>query len=765
MRRARVPGDHQPAVRPPMSQGSPPPRWLFALTILTSAFLLFAVQPMLARLILPWYGGSAGVWTTCMLFYQVLLLAGYGYAHWLSRYSWKIQAAVHFTLAAVSLLSLPVFPSPAWKPTAGGNPIPDIMGVLAATVGLPYLLLASTSPLLQSWYVRSRGGAMPWRFFALSNLGSMAGLLTFPFLIEPNWTGETQVRAWSWGYAAVALACAGLAAWQKPASGWNHDDAEAAARPTARHRLLWVALSACGSALLLATTSHMTQNVAAVPLLWVLPLALYLLSFILCFESPFWYQRRIWAGAALLALPVLALLSGHKLETIPNLPLLLGAAGVALFVLLMLLHGELASSRPARKYLTEFYLLTALGGALGGVAIGVGAPLLLSANYDLPLTMAAVSTLLLGLLWRRARQSARRATPFARDAGLVAVAGGLLALYAAIRQATAMAGGPKWFEYPRDSSVLLFLGLASAAALWLWSRCLEGTRRVAILPGLIVLPTLVYLGWNIWHEGSNALMLTRNFYGSLAVTEGSYQTAGKLRFLRNGTIWHGAQFLDAARRRNPTTYYGTASGVGLALRALLAAGPVNVGVVGLGAGTMAAYARPGDRYCFYEINPAVIRLATSEFSFLPEAGGSMEIVTGDARLSLEREAPREFDLLVLDAFSGDSVPVHLLTEQAFNLYWRHLKTDGVLAVHVSNRYLHLAPVVALTGISFGKEPLLLFNADDPANAVFGSEWVLLTSRPEIVRQAREVSDPIAPIPGLHPWTDSYSNLVGIMGKR
>ena len=451
-----------------------------------------------------------------------------------------------------------------------------------------------------------------------------------------------------------------------------------------------MALAACPSALLLAVTSHLTENIAAIPFLWVLPLSLYLLSFILCFDSDRWYSRWLFAPLAAISLPVtVRLISGG--ENISAILLL----SAATFVLFMVCHGELARRRPAPAYLTSFYLMIAAGGALGGLFIGLAAPYLFNGLYDLPIVLSLTACLFLYLLW-----------------------------------------------IARTAKITLF------------------TLVAGITFGFIGI-----LARETWNSFANSRLLVRNFYGSLVVYDDEMPRAmGPVRVLRNGMIDHGEQFLWPQNQRYPTTYYARNSGVGRALTTLMEQGPIHAGVIGLGSGTLAVYARSIDRYSFYEINPNVAKIATTEFTFLKDCPAPYAVIPGDARLSLERQPRKQFDILVLDAFSGDSVPVHLLTREAFELYWRHLKPDGVLAVHVSNKYLSIAPVVGLAALECGKQAMLLSYDGNETNEESSSAWVLMTSRqrffdlPAIAAAATLID----PIPGLRPWTDNYSNLYRIL---
>ena len=634
-----------------------------------------------------------------MLFFQMALLLGYAYAHASSRLRRpQTQAWLHIALLAISLLTLPIIPAAWWKPAGSDDPLFRILGLLAATIGLPYFLLSSTSPLLQSWLARTYSGAVPYRLFALSNLGSMLALLSYPVLIEPRLTNGEQAWSWSIGYAAFALTC-GWTAFRsrnaKPTEEQRYEDAAPA--PKWNDYLLWIALAGSASALLLAVTNHLSQNVASIPFLWILPLALYLLSFILCFESSFWYRRVIFLPLFVGALLVMALDLSGKLREFAFREQIELFAG-ALFLCCMVCHGELARIKPAARFLTGFYLMTSVGGAIGGLFVAFIAPRVFNALYEFPIAIVCCAIAVLLVYYRE------------QPAGI--------ALKSA-RQIT-------------------------------WLAAFAGT---------------VWLGIFLFHETSktvkDAVLLVRNFYGALRVNDQPKSAdTDALRELTHGTINHGEQFLDPVRRHEPTTYYGPRSGIGLLLRDLSIKGPLKVGVVGLGTGTIAAYGKPGDEYRYYEINPLVIEIAKRQFHYLEDSRAHVETVLGDARLSLEREPPQNFDVIAVDAFSSDSIPVHLLTREAFAVYFRQLKPDGVLAIHISNRYLDLGPVVEQEGRAMGKSVLQIDNESEDEGDISASSWVLVTGREGYLDRAslKSFSVKIPKRPDLRIWTDDYSNL-------
>jgi hypothetical protein len=680
---------------------------LYAACVFLSAFLLFEVQPLVAKQILPWFGGSAGVWTTCMLFFQWLLLCGYAYAHGLSRSRWPWAHAVVLGAAA---LMFKIIPNEAWKPTQDGDPIGRILLLLSVTVGLPYFMLASTSPLLQSWYARQYRDGAPYRFFALSNLASMLALLSYPLLIEPHVSLHAQ--AWAWSAAFLVCVALNAALFRRIPAAQSVGGADPgwppAAAPRGRDRLMWVLLPACASGLLLAVTNHITQNIAAIPLFWVVPLAVYLLSFILTFESTRWYHRALLALFA----PVL-LEMGYALDErgqVQRLGILLPLFLGGLFLCCMVCHGELARTKPATRWLTSFYLMVAFGGALGGLFVAVVAPETFPALWEFPILLVLTPAVILIRLLLEHRDP--RVIP-----------------------APAALTGSRAFSW-----------LGGGARFWsLWT-----------LSSLAVVGLAGYLAQGQWQDRSAARLLTRNFYGALSVAD--YEDPD-LRELAHGTIIHGEQYLSADKRRIPLTYYAPGTGVGLLMQDMVRQGRLRLGVIGLGAGTMAAWGRPGDTVRFYEINRAMVDIARTQFSYLGDCGCRPEVIMGDARLSLEREAGEQYDVLVVDAFSGDSIPVHLLTREAFEVYFRHLRPDGILAVHVTNSYLDLSHPVAAVAHDLGREAHLIVNEEDEASATFSSDWMLIgtqLSRRFAWIGAKET--PVAPLPGRGVWTDDYSNL-------
>ncbi len=684
---------------------------LYALTILVSAFLLFQVQPLIAKIILPWFGGSAAVWTTCMLFFQMILLLGYLYSHAVVRYlKPRAQTLLHTGLLLVSLLVLPIYPNASWKPAGGGDPLLQILGLLAATVGLPYLLLSTTGPLIQAWYARRFEGAMPYRLYALSNAGSMFALISYPALFEPYFTTHQQSSGWSLGYGLFVVVCA-FTAWRSMGNAAVQTHAEVSApadtaaieAPTLKRYMLWLLLPAVASVLLLAITNHLSQNVAAIPFLWVLPLSIYLLTFILCFEGDGWYRRNPYLQLLAVALGSMAYAVGVDLTGNVPIKVMIPLFAMGLFTCCMTCHGELANLKPHPKYLTHFYLMMSAGGALGGLLVGLAAPHLFNSLYEMPL-------------------------------GLVATA--LLISYV-LRQDSELPWVRRWY------------GVLTCVA--------------------ITLALTGYVGWQIKTMVTGSRVLVRNFYGGLRVRDnGDPKTDMEAtRTLTHGTINHGEEYMNIARRNLPTTYYGPNTGIGIAIREKQKTGAINLGVIGLGTGTTAAYGRLGDYVRYYEINPLVLELARREFFYLKDCKAKLDVVMGDARLSLEQELkqgqPQNFDVLAVDAFSSDSIPVHLLTKEAMELYFRHLRPDGILAVHISNRYLDLQPVLLGEVAATHKIARVVDTEDDETQDVFGATWVLITApSPGFTGEELNNSAPLDTKRNVRLWTDDYSNLFKIL---
>jgi len=674
-------------------------RFLLPATVFLGAFLLFLVQPIIAKLILPQFGGGVAVWATCLVFFQVALLIGYAYAHLLVQRdrSGRLRL-VHVALLMASLLVLPIVPHAAWTAHLDTGPAWQILALLVVTVGAPFVLLATTSPLLQAWLAQ-RGARNPYRLFVVSNAASLAALVAYPWGVEP-WLGTTmQALLWSLLYAlyvVLASLIAFIGARRAPAAAQPAVAAPRSHGPGMRRLLGWMALAALASYELVAVTNHLTQNIPSMPMMWVLPLGAYLLTFTLCFDGERWYRPRPFRSAALIAVAAMCwMLDDERFSHHLVLQTLVFVCG--LFVVCMVCHGELARDRPAPAQLTRFYLCVAAGGALGGALVGLGAPMVLPGYFEVEIGLMLVT---LAVLWRSSRRSRVWAAACAS----------------------------------------VMLGAAATAT------------------------------YRIDDATSDVVSMSRDFYGVLRVRQlGSAREPGTLeRRLIHGSVLHGQQFLDDDLRRLPTSYYVPSSGIGRLLRALDAR-PIRVGVVGLGAGTIAAYGKPGDRYTFFEIDPAVAEVAREHFSFLADSPATVEVRLGDGRLQLQRDAALRFDALAVDAFSGDSIPVHLLTREAVALYLERLTPDGVIALHISNRYLDLRPVVLRIAreldlaLAWVEDPL--YQGDGPEKA--SSDWILLAQRRAMLERplVRDGTRALPPLPPGRPWTDDYSNIAQVISLR
>jgi len=677
---------------------------LYAATIFVSAFLLFLVQPVMAKQILPWFGGSAAVWTTCLVFFQTTLLAGYAYSDLaVHRLAPRAQVRLHVALLVVSLIALPIVPGGSWKPAGDENPSWLILGLLAVTIGLPYFLLATTSPLIQAWFARARPGASPYRLFALSNLASMLALVGYPFLLEPWAPTRGQALGWSAAYALFVVLCT-AAGWTSLREARATAIAEGATQaepvigdgiaeqpPTAARQMLWCTLAAMGSVLLLAVSNHITVDIASIPLLWIAPLAIYLLTFILCFDTTRWYRRDLLLPITAAVLSVMGWAQADP-KLAHELVLQIGVFCAGLFVGCMFCHSELVRLKPAPRYLTRFYLMISLGGAFGAVLVGLVAPLVLPAHFELALGLVGAALL---LAWQ-------------------------------VRHL-------HW----------VYLLLAAAA----------------------VVATIGTGIWSVREFYDDVIVSKRNFYGVLRVTEGGVGDAvNHRRSLIHGQIMHGQQFLGPDFKGEPTSYYTATSGIGRLLESLHPRkDPLKVGVIGLGAGTIATYGAKGDTYRFYDINPDVIAIAQHDFTYLHDSAAKIELALGDARLSLEREAPQGFDVLAVDAFSSDAIPVHLITSEALAVYRRHMKPGGVIAFHVTNRYLDLAPVVQALAEAQGLTALQI--RDETKTAMTStSDWVLLSDDPTALAKPElaEFGTAVDRRPDWRLWTDDFNNLVQVL---
>jgi hypothetical protein len=751
----------------------------YALTIFTGAFLLFQVQPLIGKYILPWFGGSPGVWTTCLLFFQTLLLGGYAYAHCSTRWlKPKHQALLHLGLLALALALLPITPDDSWKPSVAGDPTWRILTLLTVNLGLPYFVLSATGPLLQQWFSQTNPGRSPYRLYALSNVGSLLALLSYPFLFEPSLSRRTQASLWSAGLGLFVLAC-GYCAWRlrrfdgtvAPVAAAAGAATEIASSPSGRDRVLWLILPATASVLLLATTNKLCLDVAVIPFLWVLPLSLYLLTFIVCFDSPRWYVRWLFGASLVIGCAVVCdlLISSYHASLIKQIV----GYSAALFVGCMFCHGELYRLKPHPRHLTSFYLFVAAGGALGGFLVAVVAPLVFNSYLELHVGLGVLS-LLAAII---CIQDKSWSLTWGVGVGAVlatlvlptlhcSFAGGFGAAMTAWGQECTRFYSDQWWRL----GLLALLGAVCFADVRR-GVLREWQPRAASYALALALGLDVVLALQVRDADKLAISHSRNFYGTLTVFEyEKNDPAEHYYLLQHGKITHGLQFTDPAKSIRATSYYGEKSGVGLALLNLPYLKNRRIGLVGLGTGTLATYGSPGDTLRIYEINPQVRHLAETRFTYLATSLARVEVVMGDARLSLENELQRhesqQFDLLALDAFSSDAIPVHLLTKEAFALYLQHLQPDGVIAVHISNRYLDLEPVVANVAKQFGLSVVTISDDNEDDWWVYATTWMLVTRNPALfqIDAIRKVATPpdqraAAAVP---LWTDDYASLWRIL---
>jgi hypothetical protein len=756
--------------------------WPFAIAIFLSAFLLFQVELILSKYILPWFGGSPSVWTTSMLTFQILLLIGYIYAHFLAvRLPLPLQKKVHLLLSMFSVLLLvvaalnwpsPITPGFSWKPHGDSSPILNIILLLIVAIGLPFFLLSATSPLFQQWFLRSQG-APPYRLFALSNMGSLLGLLTYPFLIEPKLTIKQQAWIWTAGYLIyfiLGIFCAIITYSNKKVS-WvnnlhnNSDFFQEEGRLKLGIFFLWISLAACGCIIFLATTNMLCQEIAVIPFLWVLPLSLYLITFIACFESDRWYRRGFFHILFPIGLTLLFLIPSNKV--LPQV----GGYSFILFIACMICHGELSRLKPSGRFITHYYLMIALGGALGGIFVAIIAPMLFPAFWEFQLALLGCGVLLFITLYRDHKSwfyTSSNWIPIVVFSSMTLLIIGLGFIFPAI-----------FSFFSRRIYLVIIWGIVGVVAIWITFRPPKSIlpyrwNQITALGILILAASILFM--DMYKQIQGSFVRFRSFFGVFRV-----EKRNNILILKHGQTTHGFQIRDGIADPTPTSYYATNTGIGKLLwnhpkRQMNPGGDeLRVGIVGLGTGTLAAYGRPGDYYCFYEIDPKILRISQGHeaiFTFIKNSSAKVEVILGDGRLSLEKAAElgnfQKFDVLILDAFSSDSIPVHLLTREAMELYLKHLRDqDSVIAFHISNRILDLAPVLKGLSREFNLALIIVNSVKGPITS--GSRWGLLSRNPEIFEKIPKLKNRAESInldrDNTMLWTDDYSNLWQVVSKK
>jgi hypothetical protein len=871
-----------PLAQEPAAGRSNAMAWWSAGTILISAFLLFQVQPIISKKILPWFGGSPAVWTTCVLFFQLALLGGYAYSHWLIKHvGIRRQGIIHASLLVLALLTLPLFPPwDMWKPADGNYPALRIMRLLLVVVGATYFLLSTTGPLVQAWFARLYPGRSPYRLYALSNVGSLAALLTYPFLFETTLMVNTQGYLWGLGFVVFAglIGIMALTMWReaqldtpvqetvqpaaakpanKPAKPGDKPEAPPGdAAPSLGLWIGWLALAATATMTFLSFTNHLSQDIAVVPFMWVIPLSIYLLTFILCFEYERWYSRKLFGVLALLSILWLAAtLNYGEVDRVMEMPqqafkgktigfryralrletelpitfselnngmfdsigkLVNGIDSVAqamfkrpsrvqpnnqnqpdselesaqkdadwisfecscgeftdhvvaistsfmivLFLICMVCHGELVKSKPSPKNLTSFYLSISVGGALGGLWVAIICPLIFKSHFELAMSMIGGFAIAWIALLNDGRQS-------------------WLKSHALLERTVAYLTSRRleWLK-GLELRQWLFAFLAVGTTLLVAKGNIEATEPQRLLKfferlGLKVVSDTIVAWKLVPTPDEDIVARDRNFYGTVSVAKmGDWDVPSESGYaLYNGRIWHGFQYQDPARHLEPTTYYVTGTGAALSVQEhpkRKAGQGLKVGVIGLGTGSMAAHAEEGDKFYFYDIDPKIVAFARKYFTYLDKSPGKPEVILGDARIMMERQEPQNYDVIVLDAFSGDAIPAHLLTKEAFALYDRHLhkdaqgRPDGVIVIHISNRYLDLKPVVKAIANEYQYDTVMVHASGDGSIADTASDWVLVSKNQEFLASSavQSVGEELKP-DKLVLWTDQFTALFPIM---
>jgi spermidine synthase len=676
----------------------------FALTIFTSAFLLFQIQPLITKFILPWFGGGTAVWAVSMLFFQSCLVAGYGYAHLSVRYlGLRRQTQLHIVFLLLAMIQIPISPSGLYEFDAAQNPTLQILSILIRTIGAPFLVLSATAPLIQAWASEIKATNNPYRLYALSNVAALAALLSYPFIIEPIFNRQLQAQAWSMTFLVFTALCV-YCAFATASRSKTHTSAPST-RDDNRPRvpivswLLWLMLPATAVTLLLSVTNQLTRDLVSIPFLWVMPLSVYLLTFIIAFDNERWYRRRLFLPLFAFSLAwILYLLLGEPLNVTWTIIVFM----FTLFVLCMVCHGELYLLRPEANQLTGYYLVTAIGGALGSAFVSMFMPIFSDRYIELQIGVSMT---------------------------IVLVA----------------------FILIRDKNIDLPTSVAAPVKAALIVSCLA---------------IILLFAQSAQEDELNIVYQTRNFYGVLTVERQNAGTSEEFLLLRNGNSYHGAQPTTALNRASPITYYSPGSGIDMAMNFSTDLPQKNIGMIGLGIGTAISYAGAQDTVKVYEINSAVVDIANRYFTYLSDAKAEVDIVLGDARKSLEKEPPQAFDILILDAFSSDAIPVHLLTQEAFELYLKHLKPNGIMAVLISSWHFDFQPLLSEIAISMGFESVVVKNHAQSTQQ-WASRWMILTKNRQYMSQKfiqLEKQKMLMNTGDVRLWTDDFSSPFQLLKK-
>jgi len=706
---------------------------IYGITIFVSAFLLFQIQPLISKYILPWFGGTTSVWTICMIFFQAVLLLGYLYAHFITKYfSNKKQIFIHSAFLIGSIAFLPILPSSAWKPETSDIPELQILLMLFASIGLPILILSATSPLIQSWISKINQKKSPYKLYALSNAGSLIALISFPFLFEPLLPISTQATVWLGIFIAFILFCfvSAIALWKygQPIKQILKQQTEKILKPTKKLKFYWISLAFITSTLFLAVTNKVSQEISVVPFFWVVPLSLYLLTFIIAFSKK---EKKDYHSTNLFLYVIFIFIISVLVFTgLENIFIQLAIYSILLFLFCLVCHTELSRLKPHSNYLTSFYLIIAFGGVLGGIFTGIIAPIIFNSYIELIIAFVVCALISLFVLLK------------------------IKGIY---------------LELSLLKPKLVQITLTTRHKQLIKKTKLSNFFTIAILIGLIIFSSSGVIYFIKKDKSIYTVEQTRNFYSTLAVkVKKSEEHNEHAIMLISGNIMHGTQSLEQEKRGQPTSYYTTGSGINRLFKVLAEKNQtLRIGAIGLGTGTISAYGKEGDYFNYYEINPEVERLCKKYFSYLFDKNIDFKITLGDARINLEKENSQNYDVFVLDAFTDDAIPIHLLTKEAFEIYLKHLAKNGIIAAHISNKHIDLEPVVHKIAQHFNMQAITISNMiqSDILHTNTSSAWVLISKNQELLNSdiiQQKVSTENVDLEKQDLWTDDYSNIFKVL---